>query len=423
MSTERGGRHGREDLGFATRAIKAASRGPRLEQRPTAVPIYQSATFSTEDAAELVDILADEKPGFAYSRTDNPTVVGVGDAFAELHGAEAGYALATGTAAIHATLVSLLAAGERVVAARLMYGSTRVLLTHLLDRFGVRSELVDITDLDAVEAALAAAPARILYAETIANPTTTVADLAALADLAHRHSALFVVDNTFASPYLCRPLEHGADLVVESATKWIGGHSDVMAGIVAGSRDLVAEVRRVQIDTGGSLSPFPAFLVMRGMLTLAVRLERSTATATALGEWLERQGRVQRVFYPGRPSHPQADLAARQLRTGGGMLSFELTGGRVSAEAFLDALTLPERTASLGSVHTIVIHPATTSHRQLDDAALAEAGIDPGLLRCSIGLEDAHDLIADFEQALGALPDVEPAAAGTQPAPTEAIPA
>jgi len=414
--TDEPGPRARRDLGFATRALKAASTAPRPDQKPTAVPIYQSATFSTEDAAELVDILADERPGFAYSRTDNPTVVGLGNAFAELHGGDAGYALATGIAAIHATLVSILRSGDRVVAGRLMYGSTRVLLADVLDRFGVRTDFVDITDLDAVDAALASAPARILYAETIANPTTTVADIAALADLAHRHGTRFVVDNTFASPYLCRPLELGADLVVESATKWIGGHSDVMAGLVAGSRESIGAVRKVQIDTGGSLSPFPAFLVMRGLLTLAVRMERSTATAAALGRWLERQGQVKRVLQPGLPSHPQANLAARQLRIGGGMLGFELAGGRAAAQAFIDALTLPERTASLGGVHSIVIHPATTSHRQLDDDALAEAGIDPGLLRVSVGLEDAEDLVADFEQALDRVDE-------RVPAPGEAIPA
>jgi cystathionine beta-lyase/cystathionine gamma-synthase len=388
-------------LGFATRAIKAASRSPRVDQKPTAVPIYQSATFAAGDADELGDILSETHPGYAYSRTDNPTISALGAAVAELEGAEAGYALATGIAAIHATLVSLVESGDRIVAGRLMYGSTRMLLGGVLGRLGIRTTFVDITDHDAVADALAAAPTRVLFAETIANPTTTIADIEALAELAHRHGATLVVDNTFASPYVCRPLELGADLVVESATKWLGGHNDLMAGVVAGDRRRIAGVRKVQIDTGGTLAPMIAFLVLRGILTLAVRVERSAATARALASWLERQDGVDRVLYPGLPNHPQAALAERRFRTGGGMMAFELTGGRSAAAAFIDGLSLPERTASLGGVHTIVIHPPTTSHRQLDDAALAEAGIAPGLLRCSVGLEDADDLIADFESALG----------------------
>jgi methionine-gamma-lyase len=388
------------ELGFATRAIKAAARSPRVDQKPTAVPIYQSSTFAAADAEELGDILTETRAGYAYSRTDNPTVVALGDAIAELEGAEAGYALASGIAAIHATLVSLVAAGDRIVAGRLVYGSTRVLLSDVLERLGVRTTFVDITDHRAVEDALAAAPTRVLYAETIANPTTAVADIEALSGLAHRHGATFVVDNTFASPYVCRPLELGADLVVESATKFLGGHNDLMAGVVAGDRERIARVRRIQIDTGGTLAPMVAFLVLRGILTLAVRIERSAATARALADWLERQDGVARVLYPGHPAHPQAALASRQLLTGGGMLSFELDGGREVAAAFIDGLSIPERTASLGGVHTIVIHPPTTSHRQLGDAALAEAGIAPGLLRCSVGLEDADDLIADFDRGL-----------------------
>jgi cystathionine beta-lyase/cystathionine gamma-synthase len=388
------------ELGFATRAIKAASRPPRVDQKPTAVPIYQSSTFAAADAEELGDILNETRSGYAYSRTDNPTVVALGEAIAELESAEAGYALASGIAAIHAALISLVGTGDRIVAGRLVYGSTRVLLADVLERLGVRTTFVDITDHRAVEDALASAPTRVLYAETIANPTTAVADIEALSALARGHGATFVVDNTFASPYVCRPLELGADLVVESATKFLGGHNDLMAGVVAGDRERISRVRRIQIDTGGTLAPMVAFLVLRGVLTLAVRIERSAATARALADWLERQDGVARVLYPGHPAHPQAVLADRQLHTGGGMLSFELDGGREAAAAFIDGLSIPERTASLGGVHTIVIHPPTTSHRQLGDAALAEAGIAPGLLRCSVGLEDADDLVADFDRGL-----------------------
>lgn len=392
--------------GFSTRAIGAASRAPRVNQTPTSVPIYQTATFASADADELGQVLGDPHAGYAYSRISNPTTAALGDAYAELAGGEAGLALASGMGAIHAALASLLRAGDRVVAPIALYGSTRALLLHTFGGFGVRVDFVDTTDLDAVDGALAEAPTRILYAETIANPTTFLADHAALAELAHRHGARYVVDNTFASPYVCRPLELGTDLVVESATKFLGGHSDLIAGVVAGPRELIARVERVQIDTGASLGPLEAFLVLRGILTLAVRAERHAQTAAALAGWLERQEAVRAVLYPGLPSHPQYAVAARQFRPGvaGGMLAFEVEGGRVAGRAVIDALRLPELTASLGSVHTMVVHPPSTSHRQSSEAELLEAGITPGLLRVSVGLEDLEDLQADFGAALAAIP-------------------
>jgi methionine-gamma-lyase len=388
--------------GFSTRAIRAASRIPKLDQTPTSVPIYQTATFASSDADELGRVAADSRAGYAYSRISNPTTSALGSAYAELAGGESGVALASGMGAIHAALASLVRAGDRIVAPIATYGSTRAQLQRTFGGFGVRVDLVDTTDLEAVEASLESARTRVLYAETIANPTIVVADHVALAELAHRFGALYVVDNTFASPYVCRPLELGADLVAESATKFLGGHSDVIAGVVAGERGLISEVERVQIDTGATLGPLEAFLVLRGILTLAIRVERHAATAVALAAWLERQGRVRRVLYPGLPSHPQHDVALRQFRQGvaGGMLAFEVEGGRAAGRAIIDALTLPELTASLGSVHTMVVHPPSTSHRQSSEADLLAAGITPGLLRVSVGLEDLEDLQADFGAAL-----------------------
>lgn len=391
--------------GFSTRAIRAASRVPRVDQHPSSVPIYQSVTFDARDAAELGAILVGEQAGYAYSRIDNPTTAALGAAVAELEGAEDGFAFASGMGAIHAAIVSTVSAGDRIVASSAVYGSTRDLLTEVLGRLGVATTFVDPTDLAAVERALAEAPTRLLYAETIANPTIVVADLAALAGLAHRHAALLAVDNTFATPYLCRPLELGADLVIHSATKYLGGHSDALAGVAVGSRERLAEVRRVQVDTGASASPLPAFLVLRGISTLGLRMDRHSASALALAAWLEEQPGVRRVWHPGLASHPQHEVAVRQFgRAGpfGGMLAFELEGGRLAGQAFLDALEVPERTASLGSIHTIVVHPPSTTHRQLDAAALAEAGIAEGLLRCSVGLEDLEDLRADFATGLEA---------------------
>jgi methionine-gamma-lyase len=388
--------------GFATRAIRAAHRLPVVNQSPTSVPIYQTVTFTTADAAELGAVTNRQVQGYSYGRLDNPTVAAFAGAMAEIEGAEAGFAFATGMGAIHAALGTLLSAGDRIVATQASYGTTRAQLVNVFGRLGITVAFVDVTDLAAVEAALAAAPTRVLYAETISNPTIVIADHAALAELAHRYGATYVVDNTFASPYLCRPIELGADLVCESATKYLSGHSDVMAGVVVGSAALIGRVRDYEVDTGASLDPHAAFLAMRGLSTLALRLERHSATAGALAAWLQEQAGVTRVWHPSLASHPQHAVAARQLAGGGGMLAFELAGGRAAGEAVIDTLTIPARTASLGSVFTIVTHPPSTTHRQLDDAALAAAGITPGLLRCSVGLEDLDDLVADFAGALAA---------------------
>lgn len=386
--------------GFGTRALAAATRTPAVDQQPDAVPIYQAVTFSAASAAELADVLGDRQPGYSYSRVDNPTSQALADAIAEVEGAEAAYVFATGMAAIHAAFASVLRTGDHIVASRQLYGSVRHLIDNLFRRFGVEATFVDITDADAVDAAFTPST-RLLHFETIANPTLTVADVPALVEIGHRHGALVSVDNTFASPYVCRPAELGADLVVEALTKWIGGHSDVLGGSVAGRRELIAEVRRTQIDTGGGLAPFSAFLVLRGLETLHVRMDRHAQTALALARRIEASGMASAVWYPGLDTHPQSAVAQRMLRSGGGMLCFDV-GDRRSAETLLDALMLPPRTASLGSVRTIAVHPASTTHRQLDEAALAAAGIPQGLIRVSVGLEDAADLLADFDQALSA---------------------
>jgi methionine-gamma-lyase len=393
--------------GFSTRAIRAASRAPRVNQRPTGVPIYQTATFSSADAQELGDMAADPRAGYAYSRISNPTSSALGAAYAEIAAGEAGVALASGMGAIHAALASQLKAGDRVVAPQVAYGSTRTQLVDTFARFGVIVDFADLTDNAAAAAAIAAAPTRVVYAETIANPTTVVTDHATVARLAHEHGATYIVDNTFASPYVCRPLELGADLVVESGTKFLSGHSDVIAGVVAGRKELIRQVEKVQIDTGATIGPFDAFLVLRGILTLAVRVERHAQTAAALAAWLERQDGVQRVLYPGLPTHPQHAVATRQFRPGvaGGMLAVELAGGREAGRAVIDALTLTELTASLGSVFTMVVHPPSTSQRQMSGAELAAAGITPGLLRISVGLEDLEDLQEDFSAALAVAGD------------------
>lgn len=400
------GTAGRAPRGFSSRAILAATRAPRAEQQPASMPIYQSATFATESAAELAELLAEGRPGFTYARLDNPTASAMAAAVAELEGAEAGFAFGSGMAAIHAAVLACVGAGDRIVATRAVYGSTRHLLDHVFARLGVELTYVDATDPDEVGAALPGA--RLLYLETISNPTLVVADIPELAERAHRAGAVVIVDNTFASPYLCRPVELGADLVVESATKWIGGHSDVLAGAVSGREELMRQVRAVQVDTGGIVAPFSAFLVLRGVSTLAVRMDRHCETALSLARFLEAAEGPRSVTYPGLPSHPQAGVAQRLLRAGGGMLAIDLAT-RSAALAFIDGLDIPDRTASLGSIRTLTVHAATTSHRQYDAAALAEAGISEGLVRVSVGLEDVEDLVADFAAGLAAARSAVPA--------------
>ncbi|MFI5262670.1 MAG: trans-sulfuration enzyme family protein, partial [Candidatus Limnocylindrales bacterium] len=325
--------------GFSTRALRAAARVPRVRQAPNAVPIYQAVTFSAGDAEELGAVLQGRAEGYAYSRLGHPTATVLADALATLEGGEAGLTFDSGMGAIHGTLSALLGQGDHVVVTRAVYGSTRALFETVLARFGVTASYVDPTDAAAVEAAIMP-HTRVLYLETISNPTLVVADLAALATLAHRHGLLVVVDNTFASPYLCRPLELGADLVIESCTKWLGGHSDVLAGGLAGRRELVDRVAAGQVDIGGTIAPFSAFLVLRGIETLAVRLDRHCATALALARLAAASPVPRAVFYPGLPSHPQAAVAARELLAGGGLMALDL-GPRAAAAAFIDALTVP----------------------------------------------------------------------------------
>jgi cystathionine beta-lyase/cystathionine gamma-synthase len=387
---------------FTTRAILASTRSPEVHQIPSAVPIYQAAAFSSATAAELGDVLTGATPGYAYSRIDNPTTAALAEAVAELENAEAGLAFATGMAAIHAAIVSVVRAGQTIVVTQAVYGTTRDLLVRVLAGLGVTTEFVDPTDFAAIDAALVKTGSPLLYVETVSNPTIIVSDISALAGIAHRHGALLLVDNTFASPYACRPIERGADLVMHSATKYLSGHADVLAGVVVGSRQRVDALRPILGDVGAALAPLAAFLVLRGLPTLALRMERHSETALELAAWLQGQDQIDRVHYPGLPSDPGHEVASRQLDVFGGMLAFELAGGREAGQAFLDAMRVSERTASLGAFRTITSHPASTTHRQLDAAALRASGIAPGLLRCSVGLEDAEDLREDFELGLAA---------------------
>jgi cystathionine beta-lyase/cystathionine gamma-synthase len=387
--------------GFSTRAIKAASRVPDAPQAPVNVPIYATSTFEVSDATELAELLEFARPGHSYTRYSNPTHDALETALAELEGAEAGLITASGMAAIHAVILSVLRSGDEVVIPNAVYGGTIGLARTVLERSGIRHRTVDTTDRSAVEAALDAGGAKLLWLETISNPTTAMADVAALAGLAHARGVLVAVDNTFASPALANPLGHGADVVVHSTTKYVGGHSDLMGGAVVGSAERVAAARHVMVNAGGNASPWEAFLALRGLKTLALRMERHSSNALAVAAALEGAPGVGGVRYPGLASHPQHELACRVLRGGmaGGMLALELEGGRDHGERFLERVRVAVHATSLGSAETLVSHPASSSHRQLTDADLADAGLTPGMVRVSIGLEDAEDLVADLVAA------------------------
>ncbi|MGO9080439.1 MAG: trans-sulfuration enzyme family protein [Streptosporangiaceae bacterium] len=383
-------------------------------QPPLAPPVYRATAYRFETSAEYAAVLGGSAPGYSYSRIDNPTVDAFTAAMAALEGvnlpeAIVGQALASGMAAITTVFWAFTRAGAHVVAPSALYGGTYSFLVNVAAAFGVQTDFVDITDLAQVRAALGQETA-ILYAETLANPTVAVADLAGLARLAREAGALLVVDSTMAPPVLCRPLEHGADLVLHSATKYIGGHSDATGGVVCGRSELISRIRALRIDLGGSLAPDEAYLLRRGLETLPLRVRRQCSTAHMLAASLARHPAVQSVQYPGLPQHPGHELARRQFDAGpegtrfGAILSVTPHGGRAAGQAFADRLRLAEVATSLGGTHTKVSHAASTTHRQLDAAALAAASIDPGAVRYSVGLEDAEDLLADAIAALDQLP-------------------
>jgi len=398
--------------GENTRAVHLPP-APVPSQPAIGTPVWRSASFAFETSQEYADVLGDRVPGYSYSRVDNPTSDAFAQAVASLEGVRvgsgvAGQAFASGMAAISAVLLAFTHAGAHVVAPAAAYGGTYGLLAELLSRFGVQTDFVDMTDVAKVRAAIRP-ETRIVWAETLANPTMAVADLPALAEAAHEAGALLVVDSTFATPVICRPLEHGADLVVHSATKYFGGHTDSTGGVVVGRPGLVGPVRTVRIHTGGILAPDEAFLLRRGLETLPLRVRRQCDTAALLAAAAARHPAVARVDYPGLPGHPGHETARRLYDSGpegtrfGAIVTITPFGGQAAGMALADGLRLATVAASLGGTHTLAGHIASTTHRQMDERALAAAGIDPGAVRFSIGLEDADDLIADVNNALTAI--------------------
>jgi O-acetylhomoserine (thiol)-lyase len=417
--------------GFRTRALHAGGT-PDPATGARAVPIYQTTSFVFEDAADAANLFALQKYGNIYSRIGNPTVAAFEERIASLEGAIGGVATASGQAAEFLTFSALTEAGDHIVSASGLYGGTVTQLTGTLRRFGVATTFVS-GGIDDYAAAITDRT-RLLYTEVIGNPRGGIADLAALADLAHSHDIPLVVDATLATPYLCRPIEHGADIVLHSATKFLGGHGTTLGGIIVesgkfnwgngkfprmtetvesygglkywenfGEYAFCTRLRAEQLrDIGAVLSPHSAFLLLQGVETLPQRMDAHVANAQAVAEYLQADPRVAWVSYAGLPSHPHHDLAKKYLPAGpGAVFSFGIDGGRAAGEKFVESVELLSHLANVGDARTLVIHPASTTHAQLSEEQLAAAGVGPDLIRLSIGLEDVDDILWDLDQALG----------------------
>jgi methionine-gamma-lyase len=386
---------------FATRTVHHPQ--PEVPSPPVATPLFQSSTFRAERAATIAGYAEAVQPPAFYTRWGNPTTEVWEKVMADLEGGERCLAFASGMAAVSTTLLGLLAPGDDVVACRSLYTGTTKLLARDLPGLGVTADFVDPTDPESF--ARAAGPrTRMFYLESPTNPTLALVDLRAVCRIARERGIATVVDNTFATPYNQRPLELGADVVLHSATKYLSGHSDVVAGCVIARAEIIERLWQKRTLLGGSIDPFAAWLALRGMKTLAVRMAAQNRNAQAVSEFLQSHPEVDRVMYPGLASHPQHELARRQMSGFGGMVAFEVAGGRAAGVRLVESTRLAILAVSLGGTETLIEHPASMSHAPLSDEELRRAGIPPGLIRLSVGIEDPADLIADLEQAL-ALPD------------------
>ena len=385
--------------GFSTRAIHHGY-DPQSHQGALVPPVYQTATYAFPTVEYGAACFSGEAGGHFYSRISNPTLALLEARIASLEGGEAGLALASGMGAITSTMWTLLRPGDELIVGHTLYGCTFAFLHHGIGEFGVTVRHVDLDDAQALEAAINPRT-RMIYFETPANPTLHLVDIALVTGIARGHGVIVVVDNTYCTPFLQRPLELGADLVVHSATKYLSGHGDITAGLVVGRKALVDRIRLQGLKdmTGAVLAPLDASLLMRGLKTLSLRMERHCANAGQLAAFIERQPRVELIHYPGLPGFPQYALAQRQMRLPGAMIALELKGGIETGRRFMNALQLFSRAVSLGDTESLAQHPASMTHSSYTREERARHGISEGLVRLSVGLEDIEDLIADIEQA------------------------
>ena len=393
------------NVGLGTKAIHAGN-VKDAQYGALTTPIYQTSTFVFDSCEQGGRRFAGAEAGYIYTRLGNPTVSVLENKVAALEGGEACVAAASGMGAISSALWTIAGAGKHIVADGTLYGCTFALLNHGMSRYGVEVSFVDTSDLAAVKAALKENTCAV-YLETPANPNLKIADIAAVAEAAHTYNPdiKVVCDNTFASPALQNPLALGADVVVHSATKYLNGHGDVIAGFVVGKADFIGEVRMFGLKdmTGAVMDPFAAYLILRGLKTLEIRMQRHCANAKAIAEFLDNHPAVEKVYYPGLKNHVGHDIAARQMKDFGGMLSFEVKGGRAAGTKLVNSLHLITVAVSLGDAETLIEHPASMTHSTYTEEELAASGIPAGLIRLSAGLENAEDIIADLEQALAQL--------------------
>ena len=384
--------------GFETLAVRAGQQ--RTAECEHSEPIFPTSSYVFESAADAAARFSGEQPGNIYSRFTNPTVRTFEERLAALEGGERCVATASGMAAIYATCAGLLQAGDHVVSSRSIFGSTTLLFNNFLSKFGIETTFVAQDDLSAWETAIRP-ETRLLFLETPSNPLTEVADIAALADLAHANKCLLVVDNCFCTPALQRPLALGADIVIHSATKYLDGQGRCVGGAVVGREEVVGEgVYGFLRTCGPTMSPFNAWVFLKGLETLSIRMQAHCASAQLLADWLQEQPSVSRVYYPGLVSHPQHELAARQQSGFGGIVAFELKGGREAAWKLIDATRICSITANLGDTKTTITHPATTTHGRLTPEQREESGLSDGLVRVAVGLESIDDLRADLARGL-----------------------
>lgn len=388
-------------LGPATRAIHHGY-DPAQNEFALTPPLHLTSTFAFPDAETGGALFAGEAEGHIYSRISNPTVALLEARIANLEGAEAGLATASGMGAISSLMWTLLKPGDEIITDKTLYGCTFSFMRDGLARFGIKITHVDLREPENLAAAISA-QTRLVYFETPANPNMRLVDIREAARIAHAAGARVVVDNTYATPLLTRPIELGADFVVHSATKYLGGHGDLVAGMVLGRAEAIKEVRMVGVKdmTGSVMSPFNAMLVMRGLKTLQLRMARHCESGLKVARWLEAQPGVETVYYPGLESHPQHDLAKRQMPGFGGMIALELKGGYEAGIAMMNRLRMIRRAVSLGDAETLVQHPASMTHSTYSREERIEHGISDGLVRLSVGLEDAEDILADLADALG----------------------
>lgn len=382
---------------FETDAIR--SQTERTEFLEHSVPLYLTSSFVFEDAEDMRASFAEEKERNIYSRFSNPNCTEFVQKICHMEGAEDGFAFATGMAAVFSTFAALLKSGDHILSSRSVFGSTHTIFTKIFPKWNITTTYADVDKQDEWES-LIQPNTKILYAETPTNPSVDILDLEKLGALAKKHNLILIIDNCFATPYLQQPIKFGAHLVIHSATKFIDGQGRVLGGVVVGPKHLVKEIYVFSRNTGPALSPFNAWVLSKSLETLAVRMDRHCDNALKLAEYLESNEQVAWVKYPFLKSHPQYEVAKKQMKAGGGVVAFELKGGVEAGKQFLDALKMLSLSANLGDTRTIATHPASTTHSKLSEAERLAAGITPGLVRVSAGLEHIDDIIADIAQAL-----------------------